>query len=130
MSKEIKICSVCGSSSLVETHHIVKRKQAKYLEKCKFNLIDLCWEHHHGTYGVHGKYGRELDQKLKREYQLKILDLFFDKDYYTREEISSLLEIGVEEADRLCKTILGDKGIFCREDIIRACMGGKLILYK
>ena len=40
---EIKLCEICESNHLVETHHIIKRKQAKYLENCKLNLINLCW---------------------------------------------------------------------------------------
>lgn len=31
--------------------------------------VYLCWLHHEGTYGVHGKNGHELDMKLKRKGQ-------------------------------------------------------------
>ena len=32
--------------------------------------VRLCVEHHRGMYGVHGKYGHELDMRLKRNMQM------------------------------------------------------------
>lgn len=127
MTREIKLCDKCYSNYLVETHHIVKRKQAKYLENCKLNLINLCWEHHKGTYGVHGKFGHELDQRLKLEFQNK-LEMLWDKQYLTREEINQVLQISDKALNRLLKTLSLQKGKYVREEVIRVCMGGKMII--
>lgn len=62
-------CEICGSSHGVQRHHIVKRSQGG--SDNPTNLIWLCWEHHHGTYGVHGREGHELDKKLKLQLQKK-----------------------------------------------------------
>lgn len=72
-------CEICGSTQGLQKHHIVKRSQGG--DNCLNNLILLCWECHHGTRGVHGKEGHELDLelKLKRQQQL------FDKDYSEKE---------------------------------------------
>jgi hypothetical protein len=125
---EIKLCEICGSNHLVETHHIIKRKQAKYLENCKLILKDLCWEHHKGTYGVHGKYGHALDQKLKADLQRDFETIFGYKEEFTREDIRKLLEISVDDVNKLCRTLKSHRGVFYQEDIIRAAMGGKLII--
>jgi hypothetical protein len=123
----MKYCKVCGSNNLVESHHIIKRSQAPVLIKCEINQIDLCYEHHKGTYGVHGKCGHKLDQRLKLEFQNK-LELLLDKQYLTKEDIRQALNITLKATDRLCKTLNCNKGVFAREEVLRACMGGKLIL--
>ena len=62
-------CELCGSISGVQRHHIVFRSSCG--KDNEENLIYLCWQHHHGTYGVHGKYGRKLDLELKLGLQKK-----------------------------------------------------------
>lgn len=69
----VNSCEICGSISGVQRHHIVKRSQGG--KNNEENLIYLCWEHHHGTNGVHGKNGRKLDLQLKMELQ---------KEYYSQ----------------------------------------------
>lgn len=123
----IKLCEICRSNNLVETHHIIKRKQAKYLENCKLNLINLCWDHHKGTYGVHGKYGHKFDQELKLEFKNKLEELW-DKQYLTKEEINKVLQISDKPLNKLLKPLTLQKGKYVREDIIRQCMGGKLVI--
>jgi len=77
----MKLCKICGSNHLVQEHHIVggngKRKQCE-TEQSK---IFLCWEHHHGTNGVHGKNGRALTLKLRLELQ----ELYFEMGYAEQE---------------------------------------------
>lgn len=54
---------------MVQLHHIIKgngkRRQCETTE----SVIALCWNCHHGNYGVHGKNGSELDLELKRELE-------------------------------------------------------------
>ena len=59
-------CEICGSTKGCQIHHIVKRRHRIHTPE---NLILLCWDCHHGTYGVHGKYGKQLDLKLKKRLQ-------------------------------------------------------------
>ena len=82
--REIHFCEVCGSP-YVELHHVVYRSENKNLENCKLNFVYLCQEHHRGTYGVHGKYGHDLDLKLKQECQKE-----YEKNH-TREEFIKLI---------------------------------------
>lgn len=124
----MKICEVCGSNHLVEIHHIIKRSQAPALIDCKYNLIPLCWEHHKGNYGIHGIYGHELDQELKKRLQDNLKLMFGANIYYTKEQIKEKLNISLKEVDKLLKTLLPQDDKYIGEDIIRACMGGKLIL--
>ena len=64
---------------------------------------------------------------LKLELQNK-LEFLFDKEYLTREEIKEVLKISNKPLDRLLKPIVMKKGLYEREDVIRACMGGKILL--
>lgn len=127
MTREIHFCRECYSSYGVELHHIVYRSENKNLEKCKLNFAYLCPEHHRGTYGVHGSKGLALNRKLKLEFQNK-LEMLLDKKYLTKEEINEVLQISDKALNRLLKTLSLQKGLYVREDVIRACMSGKLIL--
>ena len=73
-------CEVCGgyTGDRLELHHIVRRK----VEANKDNCIMLCWEHHKGTYGVHGREGRALDLKLKKRLQ----EVYYSQGY-TDDEV-------------------------------------------
>ena len=68
-----KSCEICGSNNMCQIHHIVFRSQT--LNNDAKNLIMLCWEHHLGNYGVHGKYGTELNTKLKKQLQDKYFNM-------------------------------------------------------
>lgn len=118
-----KYCNICGTS-YAETHHIMFRSEVKALEYCKLNLIDLCIEHHKGTYGVHGSKGAALNNKLKLEFQ-NTLETLFIKEYLTEEEISEVLGISDNAVYRLLKTLKRYKEGYSREDVILRCMNGK-----
>lgn len=117
-------CEVCGTNGMVTEHHKVKRSQQPALIKCKKNIINLCNGCHYKIH--HGTDGHALDIKLQLEFQ-NYLELIFDKQYFTREEVKESLEINSKATDSLCKTLNQHKGMFYREDIIRTCMGGKII---
>ncbi|NLK23198.1 MAG: hypothetical protein GX309_04240, partial [Clostridiales bacterium] len=80
-----------------------------------------------GTKGVHGKQGHQLDQKLKLSFQNK-LEMLWDKQYLTREEIKEVLQISEKALDRLLKTVQKSKDKYIRESVIRACIGGRLVI--
>ena len=76
------VCENCGAADYrVQLHHIIKglgkRKQHETIEY----VILLCWNCHHGTYGVHGREGKELDIKLKRKLQ----ETYFNQGYSVEE---------------------------------------------
>lgn len=121
-----KFCKECGNP-YTESHHVVFRSEVKPLEHCGLNLVDLCIEHHKGTYGVHGSKGSKLNRKLKLEFQNK-LEFLFDKELLTREEIKEVLDISDKPLNRLLKTVERHKDKYVRESLIRQCMGGKLIV--
>ncbi|MGL4108348.1 hypothetical protein [Clostridium sp. LP20] len=84
-------------------------------------------EHHRGTQGVHGSKGHKLDRLLKLQFQNN-LEILWDKRYLTREEIKEVLKVADKPLDRLLKSLILQKDKYVREEVIRACMGGKLII--
>ena len=124
--REIHFCEVCGSP-YVELHHVVYKSENKNLENCKLNFVYLCPEHHRGTFGAHGSKGARLNRKLKLEFQSKLEELL-DKHYLTREEINNILRIDDKALNRLLKRLSLHKDKYIKEDVIRTCMGGKLIV--
>ena len=121
-----RYCKVCGNP-YTELHHIMFRSEVKALEHCKLNLVNLCVEHHKGTYGVHGSKGASLNRKLKLEFQ-NTLEELWDKQYLTREEIKEVLQINDKSLNRLLKRLSLQDDKYIKEDVIRVCMGGKLII--
>lgn len=65
INQENKQCCVCGSRYNLHLHHILFGKNRKKADEDGLTVW-LCYEHHEGMYGVHGKYGHELDMHLKR----------------------------------------------------------------
>ena len=120
-----KYCYVCGSPN-IELHHICFRSQSKQLTNCVLNHVYLCPEHHRGNFGPHGKYGHELDLKLKLEFQNK-LELLFDKELLTAEEVNEVLKLSERCLKSLLKPLKKEKGIYYhRMDVIKQCCGGRL----
>lgn len=60
-----KKCFVCGKKSNLHLHHIMFGKNRKKSDEDGL-VVYLCYEHHEGTNGVHGKNGHDLDIKLKK----------------------------------------------------------------
>lgn len=102
------------------------KKQVKSLENCKFNFTYLCYNHHrHNKTGVHAN--KKLDNKYKLKFQ-NYLEIHFLKDYLTREEIQQVLEIKDRSLNSLLKPLTLYNGKYVKEDVIRACLGGKIII--
>lgn len=76
---------ISGSTYNLEEHHIFfGTANRKVSEKNGFKVW-LTTEEHRGTYGVHGKFGRGLDIKLKQDAQRKY------EETHTREEFIKLI---------------------------------------
>ena len=69
-------CEVCGNGGALELHHILYRKVEATVDNC----IMLCQLCHRGTHGIHGKYGHELDIRLKLKVQRIYKEQRFDED--------------------------------------------------
>ena len=116
-----RYCIICGKS-FSEVHHVIYRSKASFLVNCELNKVNLCENHHRGNNGVHTKNGHALDLKLKSDFEEK-LNLLFDREYFTREEIKKTLGISDRAVYSLCKLLESHKGLYNRENIIRVCLG-------
>lgn len=118
-------CIICGRPNS-HNHHVVFKSECKPLEHCQKNQVRLCYEHHQGTCGVHGKYGDELNIRLKLEFQ-EWLEEVFTKDKYSISEIQKKLGISQNTCRSLSKLLpIARGGMYLTEDIIRICMGGMI----
>lgn len=66
-----KRCYICYSQNNIHKHHIFKGIRNRKKAEEDGLWVYLCYNHHEGTNGVHGKNGHELDEKLKKLSQSK-----------------------------------------------------------
>ena len=121
---EYRECELCKLRPASEIHHIIYRSHCKALIKSDINLIPLCQTCH--TKVHRGKESKELNHKLRLQFQNK-LEILLDKEYLTEKEINDVLKISQTALKGLLKTLTVYKEGYKREDVIRACMGGKII---
>ena len=122
---EYRECELCKLRPASEIHHIIYRSHCKALIKYNLNLLSLCQQCHAKIH--RGKESKELNRKLRLQFQNK-LEILFDKEYLTEEEINDVLKISQTALKGLLKTLTVYKGnLFKRENVIRVCMGGKII---
>ena len=82
-----KKCIVCGTVFNLHLHHVMFGKNRKKADEDGL-VVWLCYDHHEGTNGVHGKNGHQLDAELKRTAEQCWCDHFkktpedFRKRYY------------------------------------------------
>lgn len=126
----MRVCKICGKTEnqiAIQSHHVVSRKQQPALINCKLNQVWLCVNcHTAGPKAVHNGGFEEL-KKLRLEKQREYYKIF-NEDFYSKKVIKDILEIKQNEVDRLLKTVPNENGLYEKEDVIRACMGGKLML--
>lgn len=75
----IKKCAICGKKDNLHLHHILYGKNRKKADEDGLTIY-LCYEHHEGTNGVHGKNGHKLDMLLKKRAEYNWLA------YYNKTE--------------------------------------------
>lgn len=73
-----KECYVCKTTIGLEEHHCLYGNARKKAEQDGLKVW-LCYEHHRGDMGVHGKNGSDLSNYLKKISELKWLE-YYDKD--------------------------------------------------
>ena len=71
-----KACFITGRTEGLHRHHIFFGNNRELSEK--YGLwVWLCAElHNMGDFGVHGKYGKQLDLQLKQEAQRRAMDFY------------------------------------------------------
>ena len=80
-----KECYVCKTTYNLHLHHIYYGSANRKISDKNGFVVYLCQYHHEGTYGVHGKNGKELNMKLKQECEKKY------EENHTKEEFISLI---------------------------------------
>ncbi len=73
-----KKCYVCETTYNLHSHHIIFGVANRKLSDKDGLTVYLCYEHHEGTSGVHGKNGHELDLELKKLAQKRWME-YYDK---------------------------------------------------
>ena len=76
---------ISGSTYNLEEHHIFFGTANRKVSEKNGLKVWLTSGEHRGTYGVHGKFGRDLDIKLKQDAQRKY------EETHTREEFIKLI---------------------------------------
>lgn len=72
-----KNCYICKNVHNLELHHIFFGSNRKKSDKDGL-VVYLCYEHHRGTNGVHGKNGKALNLYLKKIAERAWLE-YYDK---------------------------------------------------
>ncbi len=81
-----KQCYVCGLYRPVEEHHVFFGNANRKVSEENGFKVYLCYEHHRGTVGVHGKYGYALDLRLKQDCEIRYIN-----QGHTKEEFIKLI---------------------------------------
>jgi hypothetical protein len=116
-------CYECESTNNLEDHHMVYRNQQYQMSGIGINKIKLCAMHHRGINGPHKC--METDRKYKLLFQQRLYQVF-ENDYYDQEQIRKLLHTNSKLVVRLTKNLHLYKEGYLKQDIISACMGGKI----
>lgn len=82
MQKDMNYCFVCNKFG-TEKHHISFGSNRKHSEKYGL-LVGLCYDHHRGTYGVHGREGNDLNRFLKKKAQEAFENRIGNRDDFLR----------------------------------------------
>jgi hypothetical protein len=116
------MCEVEGCRAQGQRHHIVFRSQGGL--DIDMNFKYLCAEHHNmGDRCPHRS--REVDITYKIELQRKYYRLFREARY-TIGRVADLIGYDKNRLEKRFKDVPCHAGLYEKEDIIRALMGGKL----
>lgn len=70
-----KECYVCHKKTNLHLHHIMFGKNRKKADEDGL-VVYLCYDHHEGINGVHGKNGHDLDLRLKQYAEARWLECY------------------------------------------------------
>lgn len=71
-----KRCFICERETELEMHHCFFGSANRKLSEQDGLKVWLCYEHHRGTYGVHGRDGEEMDTYLKEQAEQVWIDYY------------------------------------------------------
>lgn len=118
------ICHCCNEEKEVVLLDIISKKVQPGMKSCSYNKVFLCS-------GCHNKYKGE-HKALEKEFKLKLQKKLFsvlDLELLTVHEIEEALEVKEVDVQKIIKLIHPVRVYkYSREDVVRACMGGRLIL--
>ncbi len=80
-----KKCYVCETTYNLHLHHVIFGVANRKLSDKDGLTVYLCYEHHEGTSGVHGKNGHELDLELKKLAQKRWMECYDKTEYDFRQ---------------------------------------------
>jgi hypothetical protein len=109
-------CEVCGKEA--DKHHIVHRSQGGL--DFVLNYKYLCPNHHRGKNGPHKNTKIDISYKLEMQNTLNNL---LEREYYTIENLSLILELNERILKKLVKSIRLYKEGYKKQDIIFLVMG-------
>ncbi|OFI07775.1 hypothetical protein CLOACE_01230 [Clostridium acetireducens DSM 10703] len=112
-------CEICAKEE-AERHHIVYKSEGGF--DFPLNFKYLCPEHHRGKNGPHKN--KKIDIQYKLELQTKLKNILV-KDFYTIEELISILKLNSSQSKKLTKDFKLYKEGFKKTDIIKGLMGNK-----
>lgn len=76
-----KKCFICSKTIGLHDHHIYFGTARRKISERNGFKVWLCFDHHEGTFGVHGKNGHELDLYLKKVCQKKFEEINSREDF-------------------------------------------------
>lgn len=118
------ICNCCNEEKDVVMVNIISKKVQPGMKSCIYNKMFLCS-------ACHNKYKGE-DKDLEKHFKLNLQKMLFsilDLEILTVYEIEEALKIKEVDVKKIIKLIHPVKVYkYSREDVVRACMGGKLML--
>lgn len=71
-----KKCYITGRTDNLHEHHVFFGKNRNLSERYGLKIWLVSEYHNMGDYGVHGKHGKPLDGKIKREVQIKAMEYY------------------------------------------------------
>ncbi len=114
-------CEYPGCKNPGQKHHIVFRSQGGL--DIPVNFKYLCVDHHTGNESPHKN--KAIDLQYKKETQARLYKIF-SADTYTLKEIVALIGCDKKNVERRLRKAPNKAGVYERENIIRAIMGGRL----
>lgn len=111
-------CEICSKKA--DVHHIIHKNEGGL--DFELNFKYLCPTHHRGKFGPHRN--KIIDFKYKLELQTKLFSLL-SKNFYTLEEIISLLKLSNTSSKKLKKLLKLYKEGYKKEEIIAFLLVGQ-----
>ncbi len=118
----MKECQECGRWAETQAHHKIPKGRDKRGWDFPGNLIDLCWECHHGPAGPH--HNREKAGQYFREVKAYLWETLTD-DYYMPEQLAKAIKLPQKQAYQVVRLLRPAEEGYRKEDIIYRLLGNR-----